>query len=96
MEANTSTPVSPHTPCTFPVLSSEELLALTIPFKDIGALLPSVLEEHGMAIIPDVLSPAECEVFEGLFSQDLFSALDEPCRALREARDAGPNSATLV
>jgi hypothetical protein len=87
--------VSPDSPHTFLELSPSELAPLTVPFKDISRL-PAVLEEHGVAVVPDLLSADECAALKGMFSHDLYATLAEPQCALRAAEAAGPPSATLA
>ena len=81
---------------TFALMSPEECDRLTVPFAEIEARLSGVLAEHGVAIVPDVASPEDCAALEALFSQDLYSALDNPAAALRTAEEAGPEHESLV
>eukprot|EP00455_Lapot_gusevi_P002485 TRINITY_DN1099_c0_g4_i2.p1 TRINITY_DN1099_c0_g4~~TRINITY_DN1099_c0_g4_i2.p1 ORF type:complete len:417 (+),score=117.61 TRINITY_DN1099_c0_g4_i2:94-1344(+) len=69
----------------FPVLEPEEVARITVPFASIANNLAAVLEEHGVAIVPDILSEAECNHLSGLFGEDLLDVVNkEACAALLE------------
>jgi hypothetical protein len=65
-------------PVTFPVLSPAEAAQLAVPFEEIHSKLVAVLEEHGVAIVPDLLSILECTEMEALFRSDLGKLLALP------------------
>jgi len=59
-------------------MSAEEVAAITVPFSEIRSRLASVVEAHGVAVIPDLATVEECREFERLFSDDLREVLDGP------------------
>lgn len=81
---------------TFSLMSAAEYAAIRVPFAEVGARLAGVLEEHGVVVVEDVVSRAECEALEALFSRDLFDALDDPGSALSAAAGAGPEHESLA
>lgn len=60
----------------FPVMSPDELAQITVQLGDCAQQLAGTLAEFGVALIPNVLSPAECDQLEGLFGQDLADVVD--------------------
>lgn len=69
-------------------MTAVELAAVSVAFDDMPTRLAAILEEHGLAVIPDMLPPEEVARLEALWSADLAAALDEPEAALAAARAA--------
>jgi len=59
-----------------PLMGPEEVASISVPFTEIEARLKQVLEQHGAAIVTDVLSAQDSERMEGLFAADLCELLD--------------------
>jgi len=59
-----------------PLLSTEQVTRLTVPFADVRTDLQPILDEYGCAIVTGVASPEECARLEKLFAEDLVDLID--------------------
>jgi hypothetical protein len=60
----------------FPYLEGTELEEVSVEFADIGGRLVSVLEEHGFAVVNDVLNSEDVMELQALFGRDLMDVCD--------------------
>lgn len=61
---------------TAPMMSPEEIEAMTVPFGQISERLPAVLEEYGVAIVAGVISEPDLTALEKAFSADIMELVD--------------------
>eukprot|EP00418_Pyrodinium_bahamense_P089826 CAMPEP_0179040498 /NCGR_PEP_ID=MMETSP0796-20121207/15678_1 /TAXON_ID=73915 /ORGANISM="Pyrodinium bahamense, Strain pbaha01" /LENGTH=437 /DNA_ID=CAMNT_0020736845 /DNA_START=72 /DNA_END=1385 /DNA_ORIENTATION=+ len=69
-----------------PPMTEEEQKQLTVPLGSVNGRLRSTLEEHGVAIITDVVSAGELAELEADFAEDLRELVD--VEALQSAPEA--------
>jgi len=58
-------------------MSAEEAAAITVPFADVGRLLPGVMRDHGVAVVEGVVAGAELSGLVDSWQEDLRSLVDE-------------------
>lgn len=97
-EAAPPAEVAPSVPAghIFPVMTADEVAAVSVRYADMASRLRAVLDEHGVAIIPDMLPPEEVARIEALWSADLREVLDDPEGALAAARSAAAEEAAAT
>lgn len=59
-----------------PHMEAELVDAITVPFDNIEADLQRVLDEHGAAIVTDILTQKQCQDMECYFADDLSALID--------------------
>mmetsp|Transcript_135928 Transcript_135928/g.253985 ORF Transcript_135928/g.253985 Transcript_135928/m.253985 type:complete len:433 (+) Transcript_135928:75-1373(+) len=62
---------------TVPVMTAEEVSKIVVPFAAVRQSLRSTLEEHGLAIVTDVISAEEVSAMERFFMNDVLNVIDE-------------------
>lgn len=62
---------------TVPLLTPDEMKAVTVSLDAHPQLLRATLHEYGFAVVPDVLTGEECEQFEEKLKEDLLELVDQ-------------------
>merc|ERR1711879_48823 len=59
----------------FPVMSENEVAAISVPASAPADRLRSILDNHGVCLVTGVLDQEECSRFENLWNSDLLGVL---------------------